>query len=293
MTSETTTSESSGNTTPSLNFRARAFQFTMNDPSHYNEFRDIFKGLKSCDYFISCKELAPTTNHEHIHVYAHFTSNYRLSQKILKFNTHVELCKGSPQQNIEYIRKDGNILDEWGDEPHQGFHKVADLKAIDNPDQLNWNEYNTWVRIHNAPQKVKVTEWRKDVKVYYIWGPSGIGKSNKIQELLVQEGIEEFEELKHIGEFWHGVIDGKGTCVYDDWRDSHMTASEFINFIDYRVHSLNIKGGSVKNNYTKIFISTVQDPNEIYRNLQGEPREQWMRRITIIDMNTPNLSDAL
>lgn len=106
-----------------------------------------------------------------------------------------------------------------------------------------------------------------------------------IEKIIADEKIEEFEEVKHIGDFWQGIVDGTGACVYDDWRDSHLKASEFINFIDYRIHNLNIKGGNVKNKYNIIIISTVQDPNQIYSSLEGEPRKQWLRRMNIIDMN--------
>lgn len=283
MTAETTTAQSSGNTKPSLSevvWRGRAFQLTLNDVTRYDDLKNEFKKLKSCDYYISCKETAPTTGHEHIHIYVHFQSSYKLNRKILSHGAHIELCKGSPQSNIDYIKKDGNILDEWGDPPHQGYHTVKELRELKSPDDLNWNEYNTWVKIQHAPTKQKTNEWSKDIKVYYISGPPGCGKSNYAQKLMEDNGILEFDEVKHVGEFWHGVIDGQGCCVYDDWRDSHMCASEFINFIDYRCHNLNVKGGSVRNNYSTIIITTVQSLKNIYINCDDEPRKQWERRMT-------------
>lgn len=174
---------------------------------------------------------------------------------------------------------------ELGERPkNTRFKTVGELMQCTDVQDLDWKQYNTWQKIQSAPHKIKRGEWKKDVTVIYICGPSSIGKSEKIEELMDDEGVEEFEEVKHAGDFWLGVVDGKGACVYDDWRDSHMSASEFINFIDYRIHSLNIKGGSVKNNYDHIFISTVQRPEDIYKNLTGEPREQWMRRLWIINM---------
>lgn len=287
MTAETTTAQSSGNTTPSL--RARAFLLTLNEIEHYEDLRNEFQKLKSCDYFISCKEVAPTTGHEHIHIYAHFSSSYKISKRILSYHSHIDICKGTPQQNIAYIRKDGNILDTWGEEPHQGFHTVKDLKEIDNPDDLNWNEYNTWSRIKQAPKKMKKSEWNKDVKIYYIWGPSGIGKSTKAHDMC----DDEFEEVKHKGDFYLGVVDGTGCCIYDDFRDTHMSASEFINFIDYRIHNMNVKGGCIKNKYNKIIITSIQNPKRIYRNVNEEQREQWLRRMEIIDMNPEEEDDDI
>lgn len=286
MTTETTTTQTSGNTNPSV-FRARAFLFTLNQVEKYDEFKGLILKLKSCDYFLAALEKAPTTGHEHIHAYVHFTNAYKLNKKILAIGAHIDICKGSPQQNIKYVKKDGNVLDEVGDEPHQGFHTVQDLKDIKNPAELNWNEYNTWQKIQNAPQKVKKSEWNKNVKVIYIWGPSGIGKSTKAFELAA----DEFEEVKYINGFWNGCVDGNGCCIYDDFRDSHMKASEFINFIDYRVHNLNVKGGNIKNKYDLIIITSIQSPQEIYRNTTEEQKTQWLRRMEIIDMNPEEEND--
>lgn len=282
------TSQGSGNTKPSL--KARNFQLTLNQVDRYEALRDEFKKLKSCTYFISCKEIAPSTGHEHIHIYAHFNNMYKLNQKILASGAHVEICRSSPKQNIEYIKKDGNILEEWGEVPHQGVqYTVNDLREMDDPGELDWRMHNTWQKVHATPKKVKKSEWNKDITVYYIWGPSGAGKSNMAQELA----DDEFEEIKNDGKFWIGCVDGTGCAIYDDFRDSHMKVSEFINFIDYRSHNMDIKGGSIRNQYNKIIITSVQSPDEIYHNCRGEPREQWMRRIKIIALTDNNHTDCL
>lgn len=280
-------SQGSGNTNTSP--KARNYQLTLNQVDRYPHLRDEFKRLKTCAYFISCKEIAPTTGHEHIHIYVHFSNTYKLSKKILSYGAHVEVCRSSPKQNIAYIRKDGNILDEWGEEPHQGNqYTVNDLRALDDPGELDWRIHNTWQKIHTAPKKVRKSDWNKNITVYYIWGPSGAGKSNMAQELA----DDEFEEIKNDGKFWIGVVDGTGCAIYDDFRDSHMKASEFINFIDYRSHNMDIKGGSIRNLYTKVIITSVQSPDEIYRNCQGEPRTQWMRRMKIIQLESnTNIDD--
>lgn len=272
------TTQGSGNTKPSLDLKARSFQLTLNQVEKYDQLKSEFDKLKSCTYFLSAKEVAPTTGHEHIHIYAHFKTPYKLNKKILSTGVHVEICRASPKQNIEYIKKDGNIIDEIGEVPHQGQqYTVKDLAEMDTPDELDWRIHNTWQKIHSAPKKIKKTEWLKEVEVIYIWGPSGAGKSAMAQ----QYADDEFDLVKHTNEFWNGVVDGKGCCIYDDFRDSHMKASEFINFIDYRVQLMNIKGGCVKNNYSKIIITSIQSPEEIYRNMGSEPRQQWIRRMRI------------
>lgn len=293
MTAEVMTAQSSGNTTPSL--RARSFLLTLNEIEKYEDLKNEFQKLKSCDYFISCKEIAPTTGHEHIHIYAHFSSSYKISKRILNYHSHIDICKGTPQQNIAYIRKDGNILDTWGEEPRQGARTVKELKEIDKPDELNWNEYNTWNKIHqNMSNDIDIDNWNKEVKVYYIQGPSGVGKTEKAKQ-IVRENIEKYgrkiNRVKCENSFWIGVGEEAKIAIYDDFRDSHMKASEFVNFIDYNKQIMNIKGGSKLNNYELIIITSVQNIEDIYHNMIGEPRKQWLRRVEVIDMNEEEDND--
>ena len=101
---------------------------------------------------------------------------------------------------------------------------------------------------------------------------------------MKNEGVKEFSIVKFENPFYHGVTDGKGVAIYDDFRDSHMKASEFINFIDYNKHKMNVKGGSVMNNFNRIIITSVQRPEELYRNMDEEPKKQWLRRIEVINL---------
>lgn len=285
-TTEVVTTHVEGNTTPStLSYRARAFLLTLNQIDELAAIIDEFKNLKSCDYGIACEEEAPTTGHKHAHLYVHFTNPYKLSKKILSYKSHVDICRGSPKQNIAYVKKDGNIKAEWGTEPKQGCrHTVGELKQIKDPDELDSHEFNTWQKIQTMPKKIKLNDWKKEVKVFYIQGPSGVGKTEKAKEILRENQIDELEEIKYESTFYHGVADGTGAAVYDDFRDSHMKASEFINLIDYNTHNMNIKGGSVRNNYNIIIITSVQSIDQIYYNMSDEPRKQWMRRVQVIDM---------
>ena len=58
-----------------------------------------------------------------------------------------------------------------------------------------------------------------------------------------------------------------------------MKPTELINFIDYNRHIMNVKGGSIRNNYKEIYITSLQNPEEIYKNIPEETKKQWLRRI--------------
>lgn len=274
------------------NTKAKRWQLTLNDCGRYEELIEYLIGLKSMKYLISCKEKAPTTGHEHIHIYICFSGSISLSVKKL-CGAHIEACRGTHKANIDYIRKDGDILDEIGEEPRErgGSHTVKELKAINDPDELDYKEYNTWNKIHEKEAaNIDIEELAKKVRVYYIQGPPGIGKTERmksiVRELKSQYGSK-INMLKYENGFWIGVGSAK-IAVYDDFRDSHMKASEFINFIDYNKHYMNIKGGTKLNDYELIIITSIQKLNEIYRNFPEEGRNQWTRRMELINMYNEN-----
>ena len=133
--------------------------------------------------------------------------------------------------------------------------------------------------------KIKVDEWFKEVKVIYIQGPNSQDNYNKAIELVAEHGYEKFDSVKYIRHLWRGVTKNNRACIYNNFRDSHMKADEFVDFIDYNRHSLNIPYSSARNNYNLIIITSVQKINEIYPNQPYDPPERWLRRVTkVIDM---------
>lgn len=83
------------------------------------------------------------------------------------------------------------------------------------------------------------------LKVYWISGKSGIGKTTKAFEILKQylKKNEKFDMIKYRNGFYLGASDKNKACLYDDWRDNDMKPEELLHLIDYNKHMLNIKGG--------------------------------------------------
>ena len=118
--------------------------------------------------------------------------------------------------------------------------------------------------------------YKPEVKVHWYYGESGAGKT---RQALKEIGERPFNMVKYEQSFWHGVSENCEIALYDDWRDGQMKPVELINFIDYYIHPMNVKGGSVKNRYKEIYITSLQNPEEIYKNVPEETKKQWIRRI--------------
>lgn len=262
--------------------KARAYQLTLNEVEKYEGVLEYLKGCK-ISYLISCKEIAPSTGHEHIHIYVQFPTPRSLSVKKC-LGAHIEKCRGSPEQNRAYIKKDGNIIDEIGElktkSNETSFPKIEEVKKMSKTEreQLPLQYYNIVQKINTEEnKKLKGDNYYKGkIEVHWFWGESGSGKTRRaVQEI----GDAEFNEVKFDGNFWHGVTEDCDIALYDDWRDGHMKPTELINFIDYNCHIMNVKGGTCRNNYKKIYITTLQDPEQIYKNVPEETKKQWLRRI--------------
>lgn len=275
---------------------AKAYLLTLNEIEKYEKVHNYLLGLKTLNYYIATKEIAPTTGHPHIHIYCQFTNSVKLSLKKL-YGTHVDPCFGSPQQNLDYIykvkepEKKGEIFDEWGEIRLKGGNTIKDIEEMSKEDRKNLPiQYYKIVKAIELEEKDNLTLDDLDTKkitVWYISGESGYGKTaiakRLIKKYMIDNNITRWNSIKREGEFWHGVTEGTKVALYDDFRDNHMKPSEFINLVDYNTHTMNVKGGSVRNTYEFIVITSVQDLMSIYYDYcqknSDEPSKQWMRRV--------------
>lgn len=255
----------------------------------------------NCKYLCTCEDSTKDGKY-HGHAFIYFINPVALSRvkKLFGNDCHVQ----QPMKNsdcINYVlNKNARKHDfqEFGNKPMDNgvTCKVAQLRECKDPDELDWNMYNTWKKIHDEENNdIDVDDWHKEIKVYYIQGPSGIGKTERAKNIIRENKKKygtKFNRVKYENGFWIGT----GTpeikiAIYDDFRDSHMKASEFINFIDYNKQIMNVKGGSRQNNYNLIIITSTQRLNELYHNMADEPKKQWMRRIELIDMYAESDND--
>lgn len=202
------------------------------------------------------------------------------------------------------IDEEGEFKEQGGD---RGFYSCENIlsykRMIDLPD---FRMQNAWKILKlNQNSKISLSNWRKNIEVYWIQGPSAAGKSEKAEELLhtwyLDHGVENkdemtFDELKYTKSGFYLGYDieaNNKVAIFDDFR-ARMPPEEFINLVDYRRHKLEIKGGHVVNNYELIIFTTVQKFNQLYGNVDDyERREQWERRITVIDLYKGKQPDNL
>ena len=287
MTAETTTAPSPGNTKPG-SIRARHFQLTLNEIDKYNDLKTYLTTLKTNNYFISCEELAPTTGHKHIHIYAQFTQTIKLSIK-KTCGAHIEICRGTPQQNYEYITKDGNIIDEIGTMRKTGNIKTCeDLKEIE-ISECPPNYYNIKKRIDEEENDKNIffdmldeikNDNLKGPEIIYIKGDTGKGKTYKAYKIALEKYEKEDIGKLTLKNDFIDVINKTAKCfVIEEFRPSQIKASDFLQLTDKYGYRCNIKGGFHTLRPEMIIICSIIEPENIYHE---EVNKQFLRRITQI-----------
>ena len=92
--------------------KARNFCLTQNNFDALGDTLNYLRSLK-CNYLLCGKEIAPTTGKVHGQIYVQFPTPHSLSVTGLR-GAHFEKCRGSPEQNIKYCKKEGNVIVEEG-----------------------------------------------------------------------------------------------------------------------------------------------------------------------------------
>lgn len=273
--------------------QAKNWQLTLNGAvmGHYEDIKEyLVEELKS-NYFLSVME-ENSSEELHMHIFVQYPRYVRLSYRKC-CGAFVAKCKGTPEENYDYLTKIQRmyrvnvIVDEIGTmrtetRPHEGELTAMELKELP-LEEVKATEYNVWCNLQGRDSMCMTDIYKPDVEVWYFYGESGSGKSKAVFDKIVNElGNPKIDYVKFDGNFWQGVNDVNmpEICVYDEFRDSHMKVSEFLHFIDYYCHILNVKYKTgVRNKYKKIFITSIQSPHEIYKNVADETRQQWLRRI--------------
>lgn len=216
------------------------------------------------------------------------TINYLKKDTNDKITNVIEMGKLPLEQKLNENKDKNEKEKENSTKLKSKLITVKELKKI-KPKRLYFDEYNTWSKVHSEMNcKFNINEIHKNVEVYYIFGPSGVGKTKKAYD-IINEHKDKDEKIKFNRVFynyycWNGVTDKCEIALYDDFDDNSINSIEFKHFIDHDIQLLNTQNGYIKNNYKLIIITSTQNPQDLFKNSKVD-KNQWLSRITkIIDL---------
>lgn len=272
-------SEDRGNT------RARSWCLTI-----FNEKeRDIFiKEKEKAKYLICGEEKCPSTGKLHYQCYIYYENQRWFTSLKKQFpSSHIEKAKGNAKENKAYCSKDKKF-EEHGECPEQGKKKV-DLKDTDKK-IIEEHPYHAKALLHAKNKLLSEENWIKslyEVKedkikypdIIYITGNSGSGKSLLSRKMAVEKyKPEDIGLIKFGNNFGNGVGHMKKCLIFEEFRSSCLSASDFLVATDKYGGMLNVKGDSFYIKPEMVIINSIIPPSELYKD--DEISQQFLRRIT-------------
>lgn len=253
------------------------------------------------NYLIYAMEKCPTTKRLHFQGYMEFHKKQRQTAvvKFLSSQCRVFCRAGTQAQAIGYVKKpeskDGVSADnnrEHGkpDVNEQGkrndLHEaVSALKKNNNLREVAMEHTSVFVKFHSGLQKLSSMIYKNRDKndppdVYWIYGPSGVGKSRTVWDMFKPDEVYPKDPMN---KWWDGYVQ-QPVILIDEYKGG-WEPSYLLRVIDRYPMTVEIKGGSMPLNSPVIVITSVTRPSD----RTGE----ITRRVKFISMGEgePELAD--
>lgn len=285
--------------------QARKYNITINNPDDFPH--DIIKEIisnsfKSILYFCMADEQGQTL---HTHLYMHFSGGVRFSTIKKRFPTaHIEVAKGTAQQNRDYIAKEGKWANdeekaetivpdtfyEWGEMPvDRSGHWSVETEIIDRIQDGASNaeilmEFPHFFRamrdVEYVRQSLRNDEYRdkwRDLETVYIFGETGTGKTRSVMDGHGYSNVYAVNNYKHPFDLYAG----EAVMLFDEFN-SGFRIQDMNNYLDGYPIALPARYNNKQACYDKVFIVSNLDLCEQYRQerlYQNSVWQAFIRRI--------------
>lgn len=249
--------------------------FTWNNPPDNHE--ELLREHSEISFIIYQPEVGANGTH---HLQGYLELSRRVSFGVLcRWHPwHIERRKGTQAQAIAYSSKedtrDGPSV-TWGTKKQQGqrndiaaaYERVREGKRErEIAEELPIVHAKYWRGIERYRGLILYDETKRfrHVQVTVHWGEPGTGKTRK----AVEDAEGDYFILgKGSGErVWWDGYQGESTLILDDFY-SWIRYSDMLNILDGYQYRCEVKGSFVYAQWTKVVITSNQDPREWYGNV--------------------------
>lgn len=274
----------------------RKYQITINNPADkgftHDIIRDILSGLSSCLYWCMCDEIGHQGT-PHTHVYVAFKNAVMFQTMQQRFyGAHIEDARGTHRENRDYIRKEGkhretdkadtnlpDTFEESGELPAESERRVKQSEAIlamiedgaSDAEILRTypSALNHLPRIQQTRQTLLEDKYRcvrrTDLKVCYIHGVTGVGKTRSILDRYGDGNVYRVTNYKHPFDGYKG----EPVILFDEFRSS-LPLPDMLNYLDVYPLMLPSRYADRVACYTRVFIVSNIPLEEQYPLVQLE-----------------------
>lgn len=284
--------------------KSRGWCFTINNYTEEGLKQYLQALCRECLYYVIGREVG-LKGTPHLQGYAYFKNARAMGgvSKLLGSKAHLEATNGTAAQNRDYCIKDGNFV-EWGEMPKQGTR--TDLKGL--KDEILAGKkvseillemphmYHLYGRTLNAIEAVanesisRVTLGIK-TKGYWIWGPTGVGKSYMARQMF--KGCTFYVLPNDKNGWWEGYK-GQDVVILDDFRAKDLEFNKLLQMVDEWEFYAPRRGAPAVPFISKyVIITTCEAPADTYTLESERNMEQLHRRFEIIHLTEKFQSNNL
>lgn len=300
--------------------RSRKWLLTCNNPGEhgwdYDKIESSISTFKGVQYACWCTEKGLKEKTEHFHLFLHFKSIVtadRLHGIFERGSWHSDKCRGTAQDNRNYIRKEGKYAEdeksktsiegsfrEVGEfvEERKGQGKRSDLLDImdmvrdgadnqDIEDSYPVQYFSMRSAINAYRSELQEREYfnrrRDDLRVIYIYGSPGVGKTSLIYDLY------EFKDVYVVSDYAKAfdMYQGQKVLVLDEYN-SDFKITALNQYIDVYPCQLPARYTNRVACYDTVYIVSNRPLKDQYFYIQSDFPLSYMaflRRIScVIDM---------
>jgi len=246
--------------------RTRTFCWTLHDPTLSEQ--QILQAM-DVRYMIYGREVCPETQRPHLQGFTMFKNakTWEAAKAVHSVpRLHLEPCKGSPSQNIDYCSKTDTTPFEKGTRPKQGKRSdleiVREIVATGGTMRETLTQITSVQSIRMAEKLLTYEERKRDWKptVHWYHGLTGTGKTRAVAELVKEKDAY---WCNPTNKWWDGY-DGHDVIVIDDMRGSFCSFSTLLRILDRYEYRVEYKGGYRQLLAKEIYITSCLSPREMY-----------------------------
>ena len=290
--------------------QSRKWLLTINNPLDHGMTHDeiIDRAQKfNPDYFCMADEIGESGTY-HTHVFLYSTSPMRFGTLKRRFPTaHIEKAIGTSHDNRDYIRKEGKWADtdkaetrvegtfkEFGVLPNEVSEKspkmaqlMQDVKDGYSTTEIIENDPSFAFKINDIDalrEKLLHERFRKEnrpVKVNYLFGDSGTGKTRSIYEKHPPEDVYRITDYSGQSGARFDDYHGEPVIVFEEFH-SQVPISAMLNFLDIYPLRLPARYRDRVACFDTVYITSNIPLEDQYRDIQKHEMETWnafLRRI--------------
>lgn len=279
---------------------SRKYQLTINNPLEHGfdheTIRNNLEALSGCLYWCMCDEVGEQGTY-HTHLYAAFQNAKEfISIQRRFYGAHIEIARGTHQENRNYIRKEGkwaedakhetnlpDTFEESGELPEEPQKRQKDSEAI--LDMVTEGATNAEIprafptamnrlqHIETARQTLLADQYRntfRTLHVYYIWGKTGVGKTRSVMDQYGYENVYRVTNYQHPFDSYAG----QDVILFDEFRSS-LPISDMLKYLDGYPVMLPCRYADKVACFTKVYLISNISMEAQYPNIQTEEPETW------------------